>query len=183
MSNVKEVCSEESDGSVTSQTLWKYDIGSIVIRTWRLFRITRKIEFTGEPIKLQVTDGTKLLFERVELEFLDGEAMINSGIPESEVLRKTLAFSIFTHIIITAISRDGRRESKMFWLDGHMDAKPYLSVTSLTDMHYNDIDYVLIEFKDPTEYSDDEEEDDEEEEEEDSGVGEPPKKRMKLECR
>jgi hypothetical protein len=177
MSNVDEVSSSEGE-SVNEEILWKDEVGSIVIKTWKLLRITRKVDFTGEPIKLKVHNDRGINFERVELEFLDGEAMIESGMSESEVLRKTLAFSIFSHIKMTVFSKDGRSEGKVFLLDGFMEEKPMISITNLKEIHYNDVDYVLIEFKDPSEDSDDDEEEEEEEEEEE-GPG--PAKMRKLE--
>jgi hypothetical protein len=186
MSNVSGVCclcsEEEDDRIVNEEDLWKCEVGWIVIKTWRLHRITRKINFSGEPIKLKAYNDGKLNFDRVELEFIDGETMNKSGLPASDVLKRTEAFFMFTKIEMTAYTNDGRSEGKVFWVDSQMCVKPVIQLTYLKKLHYSEVDYVLIKFKDPIENTDDEEdveEKDDGETYEVEGVG--PKKKRKLE--
>lgn len=183
--------SAEDVSFVSSQEDWQYSweeqIGWIFINLFSKGKIVGKREFNGNPLKLRIESNSN--FDKIELEFLDGRAMLNSGMSMGKVLHKVGLFSKFSKLDVIAFTKDGYHEHASFNIidDWDDEDRPCCSLEDFCEFDKEDVDYVMVKFRNPKydNSSDEEEEEDkgeggEGDDKEVEGEGEPKNKMIRL---
>lgn len=137
---------------------WKEEVGWIFITLLRNGRPVRKVNFDGKPLRLEVKSNAN--FDRIEVEFLSGRAMLYSGFSKEKILEKVNLFSKYSLLDFHIYFDTGRSElehmHESFPVDdewGEPDDRSFIDLTDYEEFETEDVRYVSVEFSNS--YSDD----------------------------